>query len=321
MAQQIQNVLVAGVCLPLSREGNLLINSKPNGSLGDCIVRHLKKNNFNTTLLTRNLDKTKSTFPGLTAIQVDYDAVDGLTEALHNGIGKQDALIILINRDQAQAQINLIDAAIAVGIPHIIPSAFGFTTRHPAIRESPVLAQKALMEDYLVQKAEEGRLTYTQVQTGAFFDWALDRGVYLNTKDPNARTMIFDGGDVRFSATNVDDIGKAVTASLLNIDQVKNKDVHIQTVVITQNQLLAYARGAAPDRDFKVLDLDTAELERQGFERYNSGDKGPETMRMFIPRFTFGKGMGLFEKTDNSLLGIQQWNEDQIKEFIAGYLK
>ena len=247
--------------------------------------------------------------------------MEGLIEALRNGIGKQDALIILINRDQAQAQINLIDAAIAVGIPHIIPSSFGFTTRHPDIRESIVLAQKAQMEEYLVRKAEEGRLTYTQVQNGAFFDWGLDRGVYLNTKGPDAATMVFDGGDIPFSATNVDDVGHAVAASLLKIDQLKNKDVHIHTVVVTQNQLLSYAREAAPGREFKVLHLDTAELERQAWERYNRGDKGPETMKMFIPRFTFGKRMGLFEKTENDLLGIQQWNENQIKKFVAGYLK
>ena len=49
------------------------------------------------------------------------------------------------------------------------------------------------MEDYLIQKAKEGRLTYTQVQSSAFWDWALDRGVYLNTKDPNGPTIVFDG--------------------------------------------------------------------------------------------------------------------------------
>lgn len=84
----------------------------------------------------------------------------------------------------------LVDAAIAVGIPHIIPSAFGVSTTVPGVRDNPVLESKARMEDHLIQKAKEGRVTYTQIQTSSFFDWALDRGLYLNTKDPNAPTMV-----------------------------------------------------------------------------------------------------------------------------------
>lgn len=295
--------------------------SKPNGSLGESVVRHLKENDFAVTLLTRNPDKTKSAFPGLNAIQANYESTDDLTTSLRDEAGKQDALIILINRDEAQSQINLIDAAITSGIPHVIPSAFGFTTTHPGMRESPVLEAKARMEDYLIQKAKEGRLTHTQVQNSAFFDWALERGVYLNTEDPNAPTIVFDGGDVPYSVTNVDDIGKAVAASLLKVDQVRNKDVHVHTAVITQNQLLTYAREAVPGRDFKVVHVDTADLEKQAFEKYNNGDRSRETMRGFMPRLVFGKRLGLFKETDNDFLGVKQWNDDEVKEFVAGYFK
>jgi hypothetical protein len=175
------------------------------------------ENDFNVTLLTRNLEKTNSAFPEVNAIHVNYDSTDKLTALLRNDTGRQDALIILISRDEAQAQINLIDAAIAVGISHIIPSAFGSTTTHPGMRESPVLEAKARMEDYLVQKAKVGRLTYTQVQNSAFFDWALDRGIYLNTKDPDAPTIVFDG------KTLVGKIIKAKTAWL----QCAISDLHI----------------------------------------------------------------------------------------------
>ena len=243
-----------------------------------------------------------------------------MTDALRQ-LDKQDALIILINRDEAQAQINLIDAAIASRIPHIIPSAFGFTTTHPEVRKYPVLWPKAKMEDYLIQKAEEGQVTYTQVQPAAFFDWALDRGVYLNTKDNDAPTAVFDGGDIPVSVTIVDDIGIAVAVSLQKVDQVKNRDVHIHTAVVTQNQLLEYAKQAAPQRDFKVVHLDSAELVKQAWEKYNSGDTSPESMRPFIIRIVFGEKHGLFQTTDNELLGIEQWGDDRVSEFIAGYFK
>ena len=148
--------------------------SKPNGSLGVNIVKHLKDNDFVVTLFTRNPEKTKSTFPGLQTIQANYNSIDELTTTLRDGAGKQDALIILIGREEDQAQINLIDAAIAVGISHIIPSAFGQSTTWPGMRDYPVLDSKARMEDHLIRKAEEGHVTYTQIQTSAFLDWGLE---------------------------------------------------------------------------------------------------------------------------------------------------
>ena len=81
--------------------------SKPNGSLGESIIKHLNDNDFVVTLLTRNPEKTKSAFPGWNAIWANYESVDDLTSALRNDDVKHDALIILINRDEDQAQINL----------------------------------------------------------------------------------------------------------------------------------------------------------------------------------------------------------------------
>ena len=63
-----------------------------------------------------------------------------------------------------------------------------------------------------------------------------------------------------------------MAVSLQKVDQFKNRDACIHTAVITQNQLLEYARKAAPQRDFKVINLDSAELEKQAWEKYNSGD-------------------------------------------------
>ena len=228
--------------------------------------------------------------------------------------------MILINRNELQAQINIMEAAVAADIPHIIPSSFGIGSRDPTLRITPVWETKVQMEDYVVRKAEEGSFTFTGVQTGVFFDWALDNGVFLNTKNPDTRTMVFDGGDVPFSVTVVDDIGRAVAAVLLRAERFKNEFVFVHSAIVTQNQLLAYARETAPETDFKVLNLDTAELERQAWEKYNAGDRGPEVLRGFMPRATFWHRMGLFETVDNGTLGIGVWSENQVREFVAGYV-
>jgi Trk K+ transport system NAD-binding subunit len=98
---------------------------QPNGSLGQSVLKHLANNGFNITLLTRDVGKTKQAFPGYITVQANYESQEELEKTLRNDVGKQDTLVILINREQPEAQNRLLDAAIAVGIKHVIPSSFG----------------------------------------------------------------------------------------------------------------------------------------------------------------------------------------------------
>ena len=177
------------------------------------------------------------------------------------------------------------------------------------------------MEDYVDEAAKAGKFSFTGIQTGAFLDWAVEKGVFINLHDDGKPSIFFDGGDVPFSVSIMNDIGRGVAAALKDVDQYRNQWLHTHTAVVTQNKLLSYAKEAAPERDFKVIDIDTAEMEKQGWEKYNNGERSREAMRLFMPRATFGKGLGLFHKTDNERLGIQQWSEEKLKDFIASYLK
>lgn len=123
------------------------------------------------------MEKTQKTFPDLRAFAADYDSVEQLQKVLKDEVGKQDALVVLIDRNEDQAQINLMDAATAADIPHIIPSCFGVTSRTPEFRRLPIWNSKCRMEDYVVEKSEAGAFTFTGIQNGSFLDWALERGV------------------------------------------------------------------------------------------------------------------------------------------------
>jgi hypothetical protein len=142
----------------------------------------------------------------------------------------------------------------------------------------------------------------------------------MNVKEGDGPFMLFDSGDIPFSGTNLDDIGKAVASSLLEVDQFSNKFAYIHSAVVTQNQLLGYARELSPDRNFKVIPVDTAEVEKQAWERWNAGDHSPEVQRMFMPRVTFGLAKGLFEQTDNAELGIEQLTDEQIKQLVGSLM-
>lgn len=143
---------------------------------------------------------------------------------------------------------------------------------------------------------------------------------FLNPKGGDQPTLVYDGGDVPFSATVMDDIGKAVAVVLLKVDKFRNKFAYVQSAVVTQNQLLRYAQELAPDRTFKQTPLDTAVLEKTAWERWNAGDRSRQVVRMFMPRATIGLGLGLFSRTDNDELEIEQLNDDAIKQLVASCL-
>ena len=74
---------------------------------------------------------------------------------------------------------------------------------------------------------------------------------FINVKGGESPYMIFDGGDIPFSVSVLNDIGKAIAAVLLKPSHFRNRFIHMQSAAITQNQMLNYARELQPDRVIK----------------------------------------------------------------------
>ena len=276
------------------------------------------------TALTRDPDSAsvKALPADVKIVRADYTSVEALTATLRDG--SFDALVILINRLQPQAQINLIDAAAATGSNmHIIPSSFGIDYSHPDVKrlQAPLIEDKMAMEEHLFSVARAGKLTYTAINAGMFLDWALDRGQCVDLRRDKKPTMLFDGGNVKLSASTLDFIGEAVANALLRKEEVVNRVLYVHTAAITQQQILGYAKELAPDMEIQTVPVDTAELEKRTLEEIRGGASGPEAARPLMVRTTFGLGLGLFEKTDNALLGLREWTEDDLKALIAKYIR
>lgn len=276
------------------------------------------------------MSKTTASFPAIQAVEPDYSSNDSLANALRSLAfpPSKTALAILINRDQPDPQIALLNAAAEVGLAHVLPSSFGAgQSENEYLRSFPPLQGKYQMEDHVAALGAQGKLSYTCIQTGAFLDWALDRGLYANlisAEGPfggKGATIVFDGGVVKYSATMLEDIGKAAVAVLRDLATFRNRTIYMHSAVITQNQLLGYAKELAPDREFPTLNVDTAELEQAAKAKYEAGERGIEVMTMFMPRPTFGLGLGFFEAVANEELGIEVYDEGHVKALVAGYLK
>jgi hypothetical protein len=277
------------------------------------------------TAVTRDVDKSRKTWPEVNAVFGDYTSPESLAVAFRDEDGPYDSLISLLNRDQVEAQITLLDAAVLAKIPHVVPSEFGFDLCTPEIRSWPWLSAKVAMEDYLLHLAKNGQLTYTAIHVGVFFDWALERGILVNLLDNGQPTMVFDGGQTKFDVTLIETIGQAVAAALLKHmkypEQVKNKFLHVHNVAITQQQMLEYARKSAPGREFEVVAVNTSQLYESGMQKYAAGERGIEIDRLMQPRAFSAVGPGHFEDLDNEYLGIPEWEDEEVQKYVNKFVQ
>lgn len=137
------------------------------GSLGSYIVKQLLADGFHVTALTRGSSATK--FPaGVSAKNVDYGSLESIKEALDG----TDAVVSTIGTLGIGQQLNIVDAAYALGVKRYIPSEFGVNTR--VLGEAmiaKILAGKIKIVNYLEGKAKENpEFTWTGVSNGLFFD-------------------------------------------------------------------------------------------------------------------------------------------------------
>lgn len=171
------------------------------------------------------------------------------------------------------------------------------------------------MEDRVLAEAERGVFNFTGIHTSLLFDWALSMGVLLNCKDKGV-TMVFDGGDVRLSVTMLDDAGKAVVAALENPEETRNQFLKVHSKVVTQNEMLKLGKEVRPDKEWERREVDTAVLEKNSWEKWEKGDRSREVQRGFMPRTSFGLGLGLFEEVENELLGVRVMSDEEVKDLI-----
>lgn len=268
-------------------------------------------------MLTRN-PSSANLPPDVEAISADYTSAETLTPSL-SGRGF-DAIVIILNRLAYDASVVTMQAAVNAGIYRAIPSFFGVSLDNPEIANMPFMNSKLPVYNDVLEKGARGEITYTGINTGMFLDWVLDEDIFvgLSGKLP---TRVADGGDIPMSSTTLDDIGKAIAAVLLKPEETVNKIYYIHTVVMTQNQVLGYAREAAPNAEFVVEHVDTAVLVEAAWKRYHEGKRDRVSLRDFIIRASYGLGNGFFPKTDNEFLGIRQWSDEELKEEIFRRVK
>lgn len=250
----------------------------------------------------------------VTARQVNYDSVESLTTALQG----QDAVVSLVSQKAILKQKALIDAAVAAGVKRFFPMEFGVDTINPKVRALPVKAHKVEVQNYLAEVSAKTDLTYTILLNGPFLDAYIAQDFLLGFAGlKSRRAMLFDGGDVPFSATTVPHVIQSIISILHHLEETKNRAVYVEDIALTQNQILRLAQELTPGETWTTVTVSTAEIAGNAYQALGSEGMTEKVAINFILVAVWGEGMsGKFAKTDNELLGITALTEEDVKAMI-----
>jgi hypothetical protein len=228
-----------------------------------------------------------------------------------------DAVVSTVGLTAVDGQKIIIDAAIAAGVKHFIPSEYGSCTTSPELSELPLYSSATRIRQYLGEKASEDALSYTVLATGVFLDIVLSGPALLDFDKHTA--VLFDGGNNRLSASSLDAVGRGITGILNNLDKTQNRTVFISQTILTQNELLGFAKEVQPDTKWSTSTLTSRDLLQQGLAAFASGDTNlPSVMKVLSGTALAGDRYGsAYDETDNELLGIQLIAPTELKSLIA----
>jgi hypothetical protein len=180
----------------------------------------------------------------------------------------------------------------------------------------PLKTDKRSVVEYLISK--EPVISWTALCTGAFFDWGLKNG-FLGIDTTNKTTRIFDGGNIRFHATKVATIAKALVACVSedNFQKTKNQYVLVESHTLSQNELLASVERIAGTK-LEVTVVDSAPIVESAREKLSKGDLS-EVFVLAGAQFYADVGLPLFNRIWNEDLGLPKEDlDDNVREVFEG---
>ncbi|KAF2642257.1 NAD(P)-binding protein [Massarina eburnea CBS 473.64] len=285
------------------------------GTIGAPILEALKKSSFNTSVLNRQ--SSKSTYKDVNVITVPDDLNTPALASIFKD-NSIDALIIAIKPSNVESQKKLINAALEAGVQRVMPADFGSCDSADAKTNElmPLMGRKKEIRDYLISLEGKGKLTWTSLITAHFFDWGLGGGL-LRFDVRNRKAYIIDGGDIKFSASNLDFIAHAVIKVLQRPEETANKLLYIHGFYITQNELVAVLEKVTGDKFERISQNSEEEIAKEA-PKVLAGDM--EAYEELVA--VWGIVAGDWSKREtfaNNLLGLKEDNlEEAVRNVVQG---
>lgn len=290
------------------------------GNLGQPILSALLAANHRVTALSRIGGNSSKLSPHANLIikEVDFSSADSITPAL-SGV---EVVISCVATLAIGSQNPLIDASVAAGVRRFIPAEFGMDSQNALAVALPVCAPKAATQQYLGERSDCcPEFTWTSIANGLFLDWCLEMGLVADLKSRTA--VLYDGGDVKFSATLLKDIASAVLGVIREQEKTTNRVVYVHSAAVTQNQLIKYAK----DKDgnsWETTVKDISQVREESLARLARGGEAHVEAAMLgfslCGCFSEEYGCDFTGRVDNDLLGVRQLDEEEIRALVVSLL-
>jgi hypothetical protein len=285
------------------------------GNVGKSTVQALLQEGFEVTGLTRELPNI-TTPQGVKLVETDYSE-DSIVAALKG----HDAVVSTVSSiavGQALAfQKTVVDAAIKAGVKVFIPSEFGIDTANPeAPKIIPFLRDKVDTLNYI--KGKQDTVSWIAIISGSMFDWGLNIPGFGGFNVRARTATLFDGGNIAYEATSLDQVGRGIAKSLKNIDVTRNQYVYINSFTVTQNDVL-HALERATGEKFELSEGTAHGLWETGTEQVKNGN--PLGTLAQISSAIYGEGGAANYSVDKGL-----WNDkiglagENLEAFVESYI-
>ncbi|KAI4165274.1 MAG: hypothetical protein LQ342_001142 [Letrouitia transgressa] len=300
----------------------------PGGNVGRQVIKALlEEGSFSITAIIRPTSTYTSPPSSLhfTTLTADFDSLSSIAKALEN----QDALVCCVpgGATHFAPQRLLIDAAIAAGVKLFVASEFSadITSERYKLFPTEIVGDKLQIRRYLEEKAAEGKIAWTALNGGPFFDmWREGTGL-THPLHPtgfslaNHTATIYDDGSKPLCWTPLPTAAAAVVRMLCHPQGILNRAVHVRGVRdLTQNALLE-ALESQTGRKFSVERADTGALEAEVFGLLKKGET-KKAMKGLTIWAQFGDGVdGGKEGVDNEAVGVVEVTvAEAVREVLGG---
>lgn len=190
---------------------------------------------------------------------------------------------------------------------------------NPLCVELPVCAPKTATQRYLNEKIKSHPgFSWTAIANGLFLDWCLEEGIILDLKAHKA--TLYNGGEVRFSATLLADIARAVVGVVGNLDGTRDRVVYVQSACVSQNRLIQFAKEK-DGVEWDVRVKDTEGVRRESFKELEKGAADAAMLGFSIvgcldPAY----GCDFSGHLDNDLLGVKELSDAELRGLVESFL-
>ncbi|KAF5004110.1 hypothetical protein FDECE_9383 [Fusarium decemcellulare] len=264
------------------------------GNIGRLTLPIFEASDLEVTVVIR--PTSKAIFPGgIRVVKTEFD-LESLTQIFKG----KDAVISMIPIVSLDTQAVVIEAAITAGVKRIIPSEYGSdTSSDEVIAAVPFFGAKRKQLDYL--RTKQDIMSWTALITGPLFDWGLPLGFWgFDLEDRRARLV--DGGKTRFTASNGDQVGRALVAILAHPEETANQVVFVESFTTTQLDVLGALEKQTGSK-WQVSNVSADDVRADAQKLFGQGDIVGGGSKL-IEALVFGEA-GL---EDHAHLDTAKWN-------------